>query len=89
MIRKIIISAAVLVLFSCASENGQSIKKVTQNSTTLVTTEQYSVLLGGTKVGGMTVNRAGNSLDIVYGFKNNGRGPNSTEILTLSYSGIP
>ncbi len=83
MIRYFIAFTAISLILSCASENNMS-----SNSTSTLK-ESYTVLLGGTKVGSMSVSSNINKLDIEYGFKNNGRGPNSTESLSLSDSGIP
>ncbi len=54
-----------------------------------LTTEEFAVLFGGEKVGDLTVEREGNTLDIDYAFSNNGRGASSVETLTLSESGQP
>jgi imidazolonepropionase-like amidohydrolase len=52
-------------------------------------TEKFTILLGGTKVGAMTVITDGNEISIDYGYKNNGRGPDSLETLKLSETGAP
>ena len=57
------------------------------------TTEQYQVILAGTKAGKMTVekqiNDIGYTLEIDYGFKNNGRGPDSVETVIVDKNHIP
>ncbi|WP_434926519.1 amidohydrolase family protein [Shewanella sp. HL-SH2] len=51
--------------------------------------QKFSVIFGGTDVGGMTVNRDGQNIDIDFSFSNNGRGASSQEVLKLSDRGLP
>jgi hypothetical protein len=51
--------------------------------------EKFKVIFGGTNVGGMTVNRDGQNIDIDFSFSNNGRGASSQEVLQLSDKGLP
>ncbi|WP_434931631.1 amidohydrolase family protein [Shewanella sp. HL-SH5] len=51
--------------------------------------EKFSVIFGGTDVGGMTVNRDGQNIDVDFSFSNNGRGASSQEVLKLSDRGLP
>lgn len=51
--------------------------------------QKFSVIFGGTDVGGMTVNRDGQNIDIDFSFSNNGRGASSQEVLQLSDKGLP
>lgn len=51
--------------------------------------EAYSVIIAGTNVGYMNVDRTGNDFTIDYDFKNNGRGPSFKETLTLNSDGVP
>jgi hypothetical protein len=51
--------------------------------------EKFKVIFGGTDVGGMTVNRDGQNIDIDFSFSNNGRGASSQEVLQLSDKGLP
>lgn len=52
-------------------------------------TEEYSVIIAGTPVGYLNVERSGGDIAIDYDFKNNGRGPGYKESLTLDGAGIP
>ncbi|WP_428409506.1 amidohydrolase family protein [Hyphococcus sp.] len=51
--------------------------------------EAYAVIIAGTPVGYMNVDRTGNELAIDYDFKNNGRGPGFKETLTVNEAGVP
>lgn len=51
--------------------------------------EKFDVMLGGTDVGDIVVNRNGKQFEIDYGFSNNGRGASSVESLTISDDGLP
>ncbi|MFC2952973.1 amidohydrolase family protein [Marinicaulis aureus] len=51
--------------------------------------EAYSVIIAGTNVGYMNVDRSGNDFTVDYDFKNNGRGPGFKESLTLDSDGVP
>ena len=51
--------------------------------------QKFSVIFGGTDVGGMTVNRDGQNIDVDFSFSNNGRGASSQEVLKLSDRGLP
>ncbi|WP_434951301.1 amidohydrolase family protein [Shewanella sp. HL-SH4] len=50
--------------------------------------EKFKVIFGGTDVGGMTVNRDGQNIDVDFSFSNNGRGASSLEVLKLSDRGL-
>ena len=88
VIRQFIAIATISLVFSCTT---QYESKPNQTSLTSKNSaiENYTVLLGGTKVGSMNVIREGDNLSIEYGFKNNGRGPSSTETITLADNGAP
>ncbi len=51
--------------------------------------EIFSVIIGGTKVGHLKVNRAGDTVAIDYDYKNNGRGPTIAETIVLDAAGFP
>ncbi|TWX64774.1 amidohydrolase family protein [Colwellia demingiae] len=51
--------------------------------------EKFRMILGGTDVGGMLVNRDGDNINIDFSFSNNGRGASSKEVLKLSETGLP
>lgn len=52
-------------------------------------TENFTVIIGGTKVGHMDVVRSGDTVKIDYDYKNNGRGPTMKEELKLDAKGMP
>ncbi len=51
--------------------------------------EAYAVIIAGTPVGYMNVDRTGDEVAIDYDYKNNGRGPGFKETLTLGEAGAP
>jgi imidazolonepropionase-like amidohydrolase len=51
--------------------------------------ERFSVLVGGTRIGHLTVDAEGNRLAIDYDYKNNGRGPTLKESIELGADGLP
>ncbi len=81
-----IISAVVLMAtLGCAQQDEpENTKKVA-----LANQEKFRLILGGTDVGGMEVNRNAQNITIDYSYSNNGRGSSSQEILRLSDSGLP
>ena len=52
-------------------------------------THQYRVLFGGDDVGGLEVETAGNTSNIEFDYKQNGRGPTITEKVEVDAEGIP
>ena len=52
-------------------------------------TYQYRVLFGGDDVGGLEVETAGNTSNIEFDYKQNGRGPTITEKVEVDAEGIP
>ena len=53
------------------------------------TTENFTVIIGGTRVGHLDVVRSGDTVKIDYDYKNNGRGPTMKEELKLDAKGMP
>ncbi len=51
--------------------------------------ENFTVIIGGTKVGHLDVVRSGDTVKIDYDYKNNGRGPTMKEELKLDAKGMP
>ncbi|GAB4510014.1 MAG: hypothetical protein Tsb004_12020 [Allomuricauda sp.] len=51
--------------------------------------ENYSVIISETKVGYMKVNTSGDTIQIDYDYKNNGRGPTMKETIVLNAEGYP
>ena len=52
-------------------------------------TENFTVIIGGTRVGHLDVVRTGDTIKIDYDYKNNGRGPTMKEELKLDAKGMP
>jgi imidazolonepropionase-like amidohydrolase len=52
-------------------------------------TERYAVIVGGTKVGHLRADQAGNAVTIDYDYKNNGRGPTIAETIRVDPNGLP
>lgn len=52
-------------------------------------TENFTVIIGGTNVGHLDVVRSGDTVKIDYDYKNNGRGPTMKEELKLDSKGMP
>ena len=80
-----ICSIVILTISGCSQQD----EVVEQIKVPLPAQEKFSVILGGTTVGGMTVNRDIESIKIDFSFSNNGRGASSNEVLTLSEKGLP
>lgn len=51
--------------------------------------ENFTVIIGGTRVGHLDVVRSGDTVKIDYDYKNNGRGPTMKEELKLDAKGMP
>lgn len=51
--------------------------------------ESYAVIIAGTRVGHLKVDRSGDEIAIDYDFKNNGRGPTFTESVAFNDAGVP
>jgi imidazolonepropionase-like amidohydrolase len=62
---------------------------LTLPSIAMASTEQFTVIFGGKKVGHLTANTTGNKIVIDYDVKNNGRGPTIAETITLDGKGLP
>ena len=51
--------------------------------------ETYSVIFGGTTVGHLKTHTVGDTVQVDYDYKNNGRGPTIKETLVLNTAGFP
>ncbi len=51
--------------------------------------ETYSVIFGGTVVGRLKTNTVGDTIQVDYDYKNNGRGPTMKETIVLNKDGFP
>lgn len=72
------------IIYGCSSEGEKS-----NALADLPEQEDYTVLIGGTKVGYMKVTRSGDTLITDYDFKNNGRGPTIADTIILDADGYP
>ncbi|OAD91497.1 amidohydrolase [Aequorivita soesokkakensis] len=80
------------LLFALLLIVSQSCKEKTEQVSSqadLPEKETYTVLIAGTKVGHLNVDRAGDSVAIDYDYKDNGRGPTIKETAVLNADGFP
>lgn len=75
---------ALMGIFGCSQQEAVEPAKVPMPSQ-----EKFRIILGGTDVGGMSVNREAENINIDFSFSNNGRGASSKEVLKLSDTGLP
>lgn len=78
------LSVILLLLISCKQESPKesSLKNFQGN-------ESYSVIVGGTNVGYLKTRTVGDTIQIEYDYKNNGRGPTIKENIILNKDGFP
>ena len=74
----------LIVTQGCKEKNEE-----TSSQAALPERETYSVLISGTKVGHLIVDRAGDTVAVDYDYKDNGRGPTIKETLVLDGDGFP
>lgn len=70
----------------------QSCKEKTEKTSSqagLPEKETFAVIIGGTKVGHLIVDRTGDTLAVDYDYKDNGRGPTVKETIVLNSDGFP
>ena len=80
-----IFCALILIgIQACTTKKSQSV-----SMTGLPAQELFSVMISGTKVGHLNVNRNDNSVEIDFDYKSNGRGPTVKESLLLNPEGFP
>jgi hypothetical protein len=84
-IQSFICGIALITTFGCS----QHYEPVNTVSVPLPNQEKFRLILGGTDVGGMLVNRNAENINIDYSYSNNGRGASSKEVLKLSKTGLP
>ena len=82
----LVISITAILVSACSSKQEALLSPVKPE---LINNEHYEVLFGGTDVGDLVVKRDGDTLNIDFGFSNNGRGASSVETLVLSEQGLP
>ncbi len=88
---------ALLLITACAQEDATTKEAATPVITGAAIAdyddalgdENFSILVGGTRIGHVKVDRAGDAVAIDYDFKNNGRGPTIAETVSFGEGGIP
>ncbi len=81
-LRITLLSLILLVGFACKKETTSSLVDYQGE-------ESYTVIVGENKVGYLTANTSGDTINIDYDYKNNGRGPTIKESLVLNAEGFP
>jgi Imidazolonepropionase and related amidohydrolases len=81
-LRFLLIALTVLAIQSCKKETVSSLANYQGD-------ESYTVILGDNKVGYLKANTAGDTINIDYDYKNNGRGPTMKETIVLNPEGYP
>jgi len=84
-IQSFICSLMLIGIFGCSQHH----KALDSVKNPLPNQEKFRLILGGTDVGGMLVNRNAETINIDYSYSNNGRGASSKEVLKLSDTGLP
>jgi imidazolonepropionase-like amidohydrolase len=91
---KALAASAVFTLAACGAPSTEAPAPVetTQALSTLPAltgTEDFTVLIAGTEIGGMSVDNTSGQTVIAYEFRNNGRGPTINETISLDENGFP
>ena len=73
----------LVLLISCTQEPKESSLADFQGD------EAFSVIFGGTTVGHLKTHTAGDTIQVDYDYKNNGRGPTMKETIVLNTDGFP
>ncbi|NDV43942.1 amidohydrolase family protein [Flagellimonas sediminis] len=81
-IRFLVIAMTVLAIQSCKKETVSSLANYQGD-------ESYTVIIGENKVGYLKTNTVGDTINVDYDFKNNGRGPTVKETIVLNPEGYP
>ncbi|MCR9227388.1 MAG: amidohydrolase family protein [Flavobacteriaceae bacterium] len=81
-LRLILAGLIILVGHSCKTEPTSSLADYQGE-------ENYSVIMGQTKVGYLKAETSGDTINIDYDYKNNGRGPTIKETIVLNAEGYP
>ena len=81
-LRLFLIGLVLMAGYSCKTEPTSSLADYQGE-------ENYSVIISETKVGYMKVNTLGDTIQIDYDYKNNGRGPTMKETIVLNAEGYP
>ncbi|UBZ14210.1 amidohydrolase family protein [Flagellimonas marinaquae] len=81
-LRLILAGLVILAGYSCKTETTSSLADYQGE-------ESYSVIMGETKVGYLKAETSGDTINIDYDYKNNGRGPTMNETIVLNAEGYP
>jgi len=81
-LRLILAGLIILAGYSCKTEPTSSLADYQGE-------ENYSVIMGETKVGYLKAETSGDTINIDYDYKNNGRGPTMKETIVLNTEGYP
>jgi hypothetical protein len=81
---------AIAALAACSPpvENG-STDEVSSAAHGAPEATRFTVLVGGTEIGGMDIQPTEDGYGIEFEYRNNGRGPTITESVTLDENGLP
>ena len=96
-IKSLFVSILALSLMACSPANDKTEISSTETAVSTAMVEslpelrshEFAVFSGVSKVGFLNVIADGNTLDIAFEFKNNGRGPTIKETLSLAADGTP
>ncbi len=80
--RLLLLGFVVLASYSCKNEPTSSLADYQGDET-------YTVIVGENKVGYLKTNISGDTINIDYDYKNNGRGPTMKETIVLNPEGFP
>jgi len=80
--QSLFLGLALVLALSCKKESSSSLSAYQGEET-------YSVILGETVVGHLKATTQGDTIDIDYDYKNNGRGPTMVERIVLNPAGFP
>ncbi|MBO0322411.1 amidohydrolase family protein [Muricauda sp. CAU 1633] len=81
-LRLLLLGLVVLASYSCKKEQTSSLANHQGDET-------YTVIVGENKVGYLKTNISGDTINIDYDYKNNGRGPTMKETIVLNADGFP
>lgn len=84
-IQSMLCGIVLMTIFGCSQQQ----RAMNTEKIPMPVQEKFSIIFGGTDVGGMSVNRDANNINIEFSFSNNGRGASSKEVLQLSDTGLP
>lgn len=79
-----------MALGACAEQSETIVADTpTETSTRIAEAQQFTVLVGGTEIGAMDITPSDNGYSVQFEYRNNGRGPTLSEVVTLDAQGLP